>query len=443
MTTPAIVRYNGIPRAVMRSANDFGFVSYDLVSPPRRLFGTDTRIPLVETNVDARCAEYLSTPTRLFERLPDGENWLAVSQRTLACLHAAFLVAEDPQRRFDARKAATLTHQVSLVQHLLESDALRRVLIADEVGLGKTIEAGLLIKRLVEERPNLRVLYLAPARLVGNVAFEFRDKLDLDARSWVAGAFGDARLNSDKVVVASIQKAVFGSNFKEVVNSGPWDVIIVDECHHLSDWGADGGKPNQSFRLVNQLAQGLTRGGRLVIMSGTPHQGSQIRFRNLLKLLGDGNDVSSAAGRVIFRAKDAVRDWGGKPLFPSRLVRSPVVVQLGHAYEQWYAAVASLYDSSLTGGTQSRARAAGWAKGQALQWAASSVQAGLGYLARLGIRRLRWDLENGALRDALAALRPYRGGRAEEALPLLYERLLRQIGAQLQQEDVLGDDEDI
>ena len=68
-------------------------------------------------------------------------------------------------------------HQVSLVQHILGSEHLRRVLIADEVGLGKTIEVGLLIKRLIEQRPSLRVLYLAPAQLVGNVAFEFRDKL--------------------------------------------------------------------------------------------------------------------------------------------------------------------------------------------------------------------------------------------------------------------------
>ena len=120
------------------------------------------------------------------------------------------LVAEDPQRRLDARKAATLMHQVSLVQHILENANLRRVLIADEVGLGKTIEAGLIIKRLSEERPNLRVLYLAPARLVGNVALEFREKLDLDARVWVAGSSSDARITTDRIIVASIHKAVFG-----------------------------------------------------------------------------------------------------------------------------------------------------------------------------------------------------------------------------------------
>ena len=171
----------------------------------------------------------------------------------MARLYAAFIVAEDPQRRLDARKAATLMHQASLVQHILENGNLRRVLIADEVGLGKTLEAGFIIKRLTDDAPMLRVLYLSPARLVNNVAYELRQKLDLDARIWVSGTSSDARLSSDRLIGASINKAVFGENLERVVESGPWDVLIVDECHHLSDWGVDGNKPNQSYRLVSRL----------------------------------------------------------------------------------------------------------------------------------------------------------------------------------------------
>jgi type I site-specific restriction endonuclease len=240
---PLIVRYNESLRAVLRVVDDFGFQTYDLVAPARRFLGSESTLPLIEANVDARRIEIVPAPAALFQGLPVGENWLAVTQRTLARMQSAFIVAEDPQRRLEARKAATLMHQVSLVQHILENPKLRRVLIADEVGLGKTIEAGLLIKRLVEERPNLRILYLAPARLVSNVAFEFRDKLDLDARRWVSGSFGDARLHGDRIVVASIHKAVFGANFQRVVESGPWDVLIVDECHHLSDWDWGGRQP--------------------------------------------------------------------------------------------------------------------------------------------------------------------------------------------------------
>ena len=124
-----------------------------------------------------------------------------------------------------------------------------------------------------------------------------------------------------------------------------------------------------------------------------------------------------------------------------RDVRPPRLVQLGGEYNAWYEEVGSLYDATLA--TGARARAGGWAKGQALQWAASSVQAGLGFLVRLGIRRLRWTLDNKALATAIASLRPYRKGSAEEPISDLYARLKKQIGAQVELEDVLGDDETI
>jgi len=441
MRHPSIVICGGSARAVLRVVDDFGFQSLDLLSPPRRLLAPDSTVPLVEPNVDSRRVEALSLSSALLDQLPEGETWLNVSARTVARLFASYLVSEDPQRRLDAHKAATLMHQVSLVQHVLSNQNLRRVLIADEVGLGKTIEAGLIIKRLIAERSGLRVLYLAPARLVGNVVHELREKLDLDARRWVAGTEGDARIESDRIVVASIHKAVFGDNFEKVANSGPWDVVIVDECHHLSDWDPAGGKPNQGFRLVGLLAKNLPPDGRLLLMSGTPHQGSEARFSNVLRLLSDdGKNIHGAAGRVIYRTKDRVRDWRGKPLFPAREIRRPTVVQLGPDYERWYLAVGALYEQPGPSGSQ--ARATGWAKGQALQWAASSVPAGLGFLVRLGIRRLGWKLTNESLRQALSSLRPYRGGQTEEPLTSLYERIVRQIGNQALDQNEEGDGED-
>jgi len=436
-----LFEYAGHQRALLRTVDDFGFVTYDLVGIPRRLCEIDSLPPLVETNVDKRRAKQLPTPAAQLVNLElaEGDNWLSLSSRTLARIYAAFLIAEDPQRRLDARKAATLMHQVSLVQHILQRPDLKKVLIGDEVGLGKTIEAGLIVRQLLERDSRIRVLYLAPARLVSNVASEFREKLDLDARVWVAGSGSDARIEDDRIVIASIHKAVFGDNLDKVVKGGPWDVLIVDECHHLSDWSPSGGKPNQSFKLVSQLIKSQPEEGRLVLMSGTPHQGSETRFRNILRLLSDdGKDIKSAAGRVIFRTKDRVRDWRGAPLFPSRDIRQPVVVELGENYVEWYSLVGKLYDIEGLNGV--RLRAAGWAKGQALQWAASSVQAGLGFLIRLAIRRLNWTLEHPSLSPALAALRPYRGGSANEPLPTLFARLVKQVGkAALQQ---VGDEDE-
>jgi hypothetical protein len=173
-------------------------------------------------------------------------------------------------------------------------------------------------------------------------------------------------------------------------------------------------------------------------MSGTPHQGSEARFKNLLRLIADNKDFRSAAGRVIFRTKDMITDWKGQPLFPSRQIRPPTAVALGPNYESWYNSVGELYDSFIVPGT--RGRATGWAKGQALQWAASSVQAGVGFLCRLGIRRLRWDLQNLALKTALSALRPYRGGAIDEPLENLYARVCKQIG--FSQPDAFDDDDE-
>lgn len=437
-----LVEYKGMTRIILRVVNDFGFESYDLLSPPRRLFRSTVIIPLIEPNVDKRRVRLLSTPAQLIGALPENDNWLAMSGRTLGRLYVAFLLSEDPQRRLDAHKAATLMHQISLVQHILNKPDLRKLMIGDEVGLGKTIEAGLLIRRLIGQNPRLRIIYLAPARLVSNVVNEFRGKLELDARKWVAGNMGDARLESDQLVVASINKAVFSDNLEMVAKSGPWDVIIVDECHHLSDWGQNGGKPNQAFRLVSQITKAQSTEGRLILMSGTPHQGSEARFKNLLRLLSDDErSLSGASGRVIYRTKDRVRDWQNKPLFPSREIRQPTVVKLGDEYENWYRGIACLYDQPSKNGF--RNRATGWAKGQALQWAASSVQAGLGFLVRLAIRRLGLGLSNWHLAEAIKALRPYRGGSPDESPESLYGRLKRQIGLQQESDDFVSDSEEI
>ena len=422
--------HDGFPRAFLRVVDDFGFKSFDLVGFPRRLCEFDLKPELVESNVDARRVKEIENFKQLIEtnKTLQLDSWTTISTRTLSNIFASFLIAEDPQRRLDTRKAATLMHQVSLVQHILNKQDLKKVLIGDEVGLGKTIEAGLIIKQLLDRNPRTRVLYLAPARLISNVASEFRDKLEIDARCWIAGSAGDARISDDRVVIASINKAVFGNNFSTVLESGPWDVVVVDECHHLSDWNPSGGNPNQAFRLVSQLIKKQPLDGRLILMSGTPHQGNEARFQNILRLLSDDpKSIKGAAGRVIFRTKDRVKDWKGSPLFPSREIRPAIVVDLGDAYKRWYSGVGLLYEIGGLNGIQ--LRAAGWAKGQALQWAASSLQAGVGFLVRLGIRRLNWGLEKKSLRDAMLELRPYRGGANNESLESLYKRLQKQIGS--------------
>src|SRR4051794_37707440 len=114
---PLIVRYNDQLRGVIRAVDDFGFKSYDLAAPPRRLTGSEAGLPLVEAQVDSRRVEPLISPSKILEVGPTNESWMAMTQRSTSRLFATYLVSEDPQRRLDARKASTLMHQVSLVQH--------------------------------------------------------------------------------------------------------------------------------------------------------------------------------------------------------------------------------------------------------------------------------------------------------------------------------------
>ena len=330
--------------------------------------------------------------------------------------------------------------RVSLVQYILDNEHLRRVLIADEVGLGKTVEVGLLISELLQLSPGLKILYLTPARLVDNVAREF-DRLDLQFRRWKSGD-QDARL-SDPRIIASIHRAVHPNNFNSIVGSGPWDVIVVDECHHLSAWSPGGGDPVEKFRLVRELATRQNTSSRLLFLSGTPHQGHPTRFENILDLLRwPSEQHADVSGRVIYRTKEDIRDWCGNPLFPPRQVNEPIVLPLSPAYRDWLESIHTFYSQpfGLIDGDAKR-RAAGWRCAQALQWAASSPQAGLGYLVRQAIRA-GWTLNDPALLTALAALRPYRFGSPDEDVAALFERLVQEISRQVVADDLADIEEE-
>lgn len=425
--------------AVIRQQDDFGFVEYDLAAPPRRFFSLADPLPRsVEIGIDSRRLRTVPTPAELLSiGLPEADNWPAHTRRTLAKLAAWFLICEDTQHRLESREIQTLAHQASLVRHVLDSPQLTRVLIADEVGLGKTIEAGLIISELLERKPGLRALYLAPARLAANVHREF-SRLGLHFRKWTSGGDADANLDDDRIV-ASIHRAAHEGNLNNVISAPTWDVLVVDECHHLSNYGPDGNKPLRQYQLVQKLVQ-KRPDARVILMSGTPNQGNPDRFRNLLRLIrSEGEPEEAVAGRVIFRTKEDVRGWNNEPLFPVRQVNAPLVIPITYEYAAWLNEIHKFYvpeSSEQVGKNRSaRRRAAGWRCAQALQWAASSVGAGLGYLIRQAIR-LGWTPDRSDLANALAAIRPYRLGAPNEPIEILFARIKKEVGEQEEAEDI-------
>lgn len=437
------------PWLLLREVDDFGLPAYDLLRPPARFWADDAdRAPPAWRNgVDAQRVEPEPLPTALLHALPPGDVWIAMSRRSRRRLFAWFLVAEDPHHRLDVQPVATLAHQVSLVHHILREPHLQSVLIGDEVGLGKTVEAGLLVQALLREQPGLRVLYLAPARLVANVRSEL-DRLGLAFRSWAAGGEADARLD-DPLVIASIHRAVFPAHFERIVDGPRWDVIIVDECHHLSAYGAEGQGAVRKYRLVDRLRKALRPTGRLVLMSGTPHQGNAERFDNLLRLLRrDGETRTDVAGRVIYRTKEDIRGWNGQRLFPSRDVRPPIILDLGPAHRAWLATVHHLFarrapddEAGEPAHDANARRVSDWRCAQALQWATSSIEAGLGYLVRQAMRA-GWTLRDALLVDAITALRPYRGGAEDEPVAQVYARIARAIEVAPVADDPEDDDDE-
>jgi SNF2 family DNA or RNA helicase len=416
--------YNGL-RAICDVSN-FGLTSYTTAALPDRVYtGLDAAerppsIALLEADLDVT---HLPTPLEslVSPNVQSDERWAAETRRTLGRLEAMWLLIEDRHRLLDVLPVEPLAHQASLVEHVVSTAGLRKVLIADEVGLGKTIEAGLIIQRLQQTSASpLRVLYLTEARLVENVFEEF-ERLGLKPRRWTA-YLQEARLGPgdvDPLVIASTHRAVHHD--EAFAKSGPWDVIIVDEAHHLTDWSDDGSSPQERMKLARTLVRDrLVPQGYLILLTGTPHQGHEHRFRNVLRLLSsDGKTEAEAGGRVIYRIKDDIRDWNGQPLFPIRCVNPPTLVEVGRKYYDWLASVHLLFS------TGSSTTAAGWRRAQALQWCASSPQAGLAYLVRLALRMGMTSYESSDLHKAIAALRPYREGRADESIDLLEARLVK------------------
>ncbi len=427
-------QYEACEWSTLRVTDDFGVSTVDLARPPLRFWRENEQAPpAMLSNWSVRQLDALPMPSELLSALPENDNWQAMTRRSIARLSAWFLITEDPQRRLDRNKVASLAHQASLVRHVLSDPNLRSVLVADEVGLGKTIEAGLIVRELLAQTPTLRVLYLAPARLVTNVAREFK-QLDLNFRNWVAGPSADARL-TDPRVIASIHRAVAAANFDQFVETR-WDVLVVDECHHLSDYSSEGTSPLRKYRLVDELRNRMGPDGRIILLSGTPHQGHADRFNNLLRLLKRTGEAKVAPGRVIYRTKEDVTDWDGRPLFPKRDVRPPVVVDLGREHRTWLERIHRYFEpDGPSSQSDPGTRAATWRCAQALQWATSSVEAGLGYLVRQAVRA-GWDGSLPSMHEALTALLPYRGGPLDESPTSLLDRIRKEVGRQLQNDDI-------
>ncbi|MBC2732797.1 MAG: DEAD/DEAH box helicase family protein [Desulfobacteraceae bacterium] len=224
----------------------------------------------------------------------DGISYVASAARVAEALTQDVLLAPIES------SVIPLPHQIKALSRATSGDRIR-YLLADEVGLGKTIEAGLILRELKLRGLVKRVLVIAPKGLLTQWVAEMRTHFNEDFRLLIPSDFSAYRRIAkedniwqshpqvvcpmDSVKPLEIRrgwsaKQVADYNqerFESLVSAG-WDLVIVDEAHRL------GGSTDQVARF--KLGQGLCEAAPYFLMlSATPHQGKTDAFHRLVSLL--------------------------------------------------------------------------------------------------------------------------------------------------------------
>lgn len=183
---------------------------------------------------------------------------------------------------FSRSRVTLLPHQLWVCRQVTRTWPTRW-LVADDVGLGKTIEAGLILEPLMSTARVRRVLVLAPARLVPQ--WRERLKMMFDIRLQEYSAEQDrGRLSfweTASQVVASFHTLRQEKVLQRLLDAAPWDMVMVDEAHHFQ---AHERSSTLTYNLLRQLEdKGRIRS--LVLFTGTPHRGKDYGFMALMQLV--------------------------------------------------------------------------------------------------------------------------------------------------------------
>jgi superfamily II DNA or RNA helicase len=305
----------------------------------QRLWGdTSCRVWLPTRDAIVRvAAEKLRSAAHAGIAGPAGLTYIAAAARVADALTQDVLLAPM------AASVIPLPHQLRALARAIEGDRVR-YLLADEVGLGKTIEAGLILRELKLRGRVRRCLVVAPKGLVTQWVAEMRVHFGEEFRLLIPGEFSAYRSIAgeenlwracDQVVCpmdavkpldgrrgwSREQVAAYNrERFEDLIAAG-WDLVIVDEAHRL------GGSTEQVARF--KLGQGLAEAAPyLLLLSATPHQGKTEAFHRLVSLLDERAfpDAASVTRErvqpyVIRTEKRRAIDAQGQPLFQPRQTR--------------------------------------------------------------------------------------------------------------------------
>lgn len=313
-------------------------------------------VPAREAVVRVRASQ-LSPPAEIALRSSAWLSYLTAAARVSEALTQDVLLAPIEA------SVIPLPHQIRALSRAVPDDRVR-YLLADEVGLGKTIEAGLIMRELKLRGRVRRTLVVAPKGLVTQWVAEMRTHFDEEFRLFMPSDFSAFRRIAqednvwqtyDQVVcpMDSVKPldgrrgwsrdrvAEYNRDRFEDLTAAGWDLIIVDEAHRL------GGSTEQVARY--KLGRGLAQAAPYVLLlSATPHQGRTDAFHRLVSLVDedafpDPGSISSDRVQpfVIRTEKRRAIDAEGQPLFKPRSTRLvPIAWETRHEQQRsLYAAV--------------------------------------------------------------------------------------------------------
>ena len=215
----------------------------------------------------------------------------------------------------------------------------QRILIADAVGLGKTLEAGILVSELIARGRGRRILVLAVKSMLTQFQKEFWNRFTIPLTR--LDSIGIQRVRSriptnynpfyyyDKAII-SIDTLKQDAEYRTYLEQARWDIIVIDEAHNVADRGTGS--------LRSRLAKLLARqSDTLIMLSATPHDGKARSFASLVNML-DATAITDPEsytkedfrpGLVIRRFKKDVQDqvreaFSDREVFPQRFRASDV-----------------------------------------------------------------------------------------------------------------------
>jgi superfamily II DNA or RNA helicase len=243
-------------------------------------------------------------PTPL--ELAKAGHWDEAWKFDLRQMAARFLTMNKGGQLSNAR-TEILPHQI-FTAYTVVSGPRRRFMLADEVGLGKTIEAGMVWQALSQRGYANRTLIITPAGLTRQWQEEFEEKFQAhfeifgrdftatNPRTW------DLRASA----IASLDRLKRKEHKRVLLENRKWDLIIFDEAHKLSakEYGRKTDK-TQNYLLAEALREYTDA---LLLLTATPHAGDpdHSRFINLVRLLESKVDFSPLIDQPLFREPDAV-----------------------------------------------------------------------------------------------------------------------------------------